>query len=107
MTENAGATHTFLFTDIEGSTRLLQARRGLPALLSEHRQLIERRRHGHGGRVFGTEGDALFCVVLRRAAAALAAAVDAQRALAAHEWPDGQCDPRAHGHPHRRGHRDR
>ena len=42
----------------------------------------------HGGRVFGSEGDAVFAVFLN-AAAAVAAAVDGQRALAAEPWPEG------------------
>ena len=84
----ASGTPTFLFTDIEGSTRLLQqVGDRYAALLDEHRALIRGAVEHAGGRVFGTEGDALFCA-FPAAAAALAAAVEAQRAMAAHAWPE-------------------
>jgi predicted ATPase/class 3 adenylate cyclase len=87
VTDNAGATHTFLFTDIEGSTRLIQAQaEAYPRLLAEHRKLIGDAVTDQAGRIFGTEGDALFCVFDSPAAAVTAAAA-AQRALAGHEWP--------------------
>ncbi len=82
-------TVTFLFTDIEGSTALLQ-RLGAdyPPLLSEHhRILLEAVRSNEGVRV-QTEGDAVFAV-FASAAQALNAAIQAQRALARHPWPDG------------------
>jgi class 3 adenylate cyclase len=74
-------TVTLLFTDIEGSTRLLQELldRYADILANHHRQLreaIER----HRGHEFGTEGDAFF-VAFRIASDAVAAAEDAQRAL--------------------------
>jgi predicted ATPase/class 3 adenylate cyclase len=80
-------TSTFLFTDIEGSTRLVQAlgdRYG--ALLDEHRKLIAAAVEAVGGRVFGSEGDALFSV-FPSATAGITAAVAAQRELLAHKWP--------------------
>jgi len=81
-------TVTFLFTDIEGSTRLLQAigDRYVEVLQTHHRlvrEIIER----HGGGVLGTEGDAVFAS-FPAAREALAAAVEGQRLLAAHPWPD-------------------
>ncbi|MGY1619238.1 ATP-binding protein [Geodermatophilus sp. SYSU D00691] len=80
-------TVTFLFTDIEGSTRLLQeASRAYGDLLSEHRRLLRAAFTAHGGREVDTQGDSFF-VAFRGPAQAVAAAVDAQRALAAHEWP--------------------
>ena len=80
-------TSTFLFTDIEGSTRLLRALGDrYPAVLEQHRELIAGAIEAAGGRVFGTEGDALFSA-FPTAGAALSAAAQAQRALAAHEWP--------------------
>ncbi|HTC85574.1 MAG TPA: adenylate/guanylate cyclase domain-containing protein, partial [Candidatus Acidoferrum sp.] len=83
-------TVTFLFTDIEGSTKLLQdLGAGYHAVLMEHRGLVGSAMTGHGGRIFGSEGDALF-VVFADAASAAAAAADAQRALAEHVWPDGR-----------------
>jgi predicted ATPase/class 3 adenylate cyclase len=85
----ATGTSTFLFTDIEGSTRLIQATGdGYAALLDEHRSLITEAVEAHGGRVFGSEGDALFSA-FPSATGALGAAANAQRGLAAHEWPDG------------------
>ncbi len=87
----SSAIRTFLFTDIEGSTRLLQRMAERYAtVLAEHRDLIGSAVDQHGGRVFGSEGDALFCV-FETASGALSAAAQAQLALAAHEWPaDGE-----------------
>jgi len=81
-------TPTFLFTDIEGSTRLLD-RLGdrYAALRSRHVQLLTQAVERHGGVVFGTEGDALF-VAFDTAAGAVAGALDGQLALAAEPWPD-------------------
>ncbi len=82
-------TLTFLFTDIEGSTRMIQQLGDAYApLLTKHRELLETAAVAHRGRVFGTEGDAVF-VAFADATSAIAAAVDAQRALAAHPWPEG------------------
>ena len=78
-------TVTFLFTDIEGSTRLLQ-RLG-PAyhsLLHDHHRLL--RGAFRDGYVAGTEGDAFF-VVFRSPVAAVEAAIAAQRAIRDHPWP--------------------
>ena len=78
-----------LFTDIEGSTRLLkQLGERYGELLAEHRRLLREAFAGHGGREMDTQGDAFF-VAFARARHAVEAAVEAQRALAAHEWPDG------------------
>lgn len=83
----ATETATFLFTDIERSTRLVQILGERYAqLLDEHRELILRAVSGSGGRVFGSEGDALFCA-FPTASGALAAAAEAQRALLEHAWP--------------------
>src|SRR3954462_2081415 len=80
-----------MFTDIEGSTRLLQhLGTRYSDLLDEHRALIIAAVENAGGRVFGREGDALFCS-FPTAAAGVAAAADAQRAIEMHEWPpDGR-----------------
>jgi predicted ATPase/class 3 adenylate cyclase len=81
-------TVTFLFTDIEGSTRLLQELGDrYPALLAEHRRIIDGAVTEAGGSVFGTEGDAVFAA-FGDAGSALRAAVAAQRALAKHQWPE-------------------
>ena len=81
-------TVTFLFTDIEGSTRLLHSLgERYDEVLAVHRSLLLGAIERHGGAVFGTEGDAVFAV-FTRAGDAVAAAAEAQRALAAHQWPD-------------------
>ncbi len=78
-------TVTFLFTDIEGSTRLLQALGdGYRALIDDHSRLL--RAAFADGYISGTEGDAFF-VVFASAPGAVRAAADAQRALHAHGWP--------------------
>jgi len=82
-------TVTFLFTDIEGSTRLLQQLGEKYAiLLAEHKQLLREACEAHNGSVVGTQGDSFF-VAFSSAEDALNAAVQAQRALAAHKWTDG------------------
>jgi predicted ATPase/class 3 adenylate cyclase len=90
-TAGSAGTPTFLFTDIEGSTRLLrQLGERYSALLDEHRELIGNAVVAAGGRVFGREGDAVFSS-FPTAAGGLAAAADAQRALERHDWPtDGR-----------------
>ena len=84
-------TVTLLFTDIQGSTRLL-ARVGdgaYGALLDEERAIVTGAVEGEGGVVFGSEGDAHFAA-FPSAGSAVRAAVAAQRALAAHTWPAGE-----------------
>ena len=89
MSELPTGTVTFLFSDIEGSTRLLQ-RFGerFSELLAEHASIIRSAVAECGGVEVGTEGDSFF-VVFRTPAEALQAAVEIQRGLAAQEWPDG------------------
>jgi predicted ATPase/class 3 adenylate cyclase len=85
----AAGTVTLLFSDIEGSTRLLRrSGEAYPELLERHRTLLREAFERHGGRVLGAEGDEFF-VAFESAAAAAAAAADGQRALADHDWPDG------------------
>ncbi|HEU5109437.1 MAG TPA: adenylate/guanylate cyclase domain-containing protein, partial [Micromonosporaceae bacterium] len=84
---------TFLFTDIEGSTRLAQMLgAGYRPVLSEHRRLLRRTLVGRGAELF-TEGDSFF-VAFDDAATALDACRSAQRALAEHEWPTDEATPR-------------
>ena len=80
-------TVTFLFTDIEGSTRLVQelGERFGP-LLDLHHSILRRAIAAHKGVAVSTEGDAFFAV-FPSALQAANAAVDAQRELAATEWP--------------------
>ena len=89
MTELPTGTVTFLFTDIEGSTRLAQELGdGWPPVLERHREIARAAWAGHQGVEIGTEGDSFF-VVFDSAPQATAAAVEAQRALAAEPWQPG------------------
>ena len=83
-------TVTFLFTDIEGSTRLLQELGdGYGAVRDEHAAIVRQAvKHG-GGVEVSTEGDSFF-VAFPSPLAAVRAAVAAQRGLAAHDWPPGR-----------------
>ncbi|MGH2615792.1 MAG: adenylate/guanylate cyclase domain-containing protein, partial [Thermomicrobiales bacterium] len=73
---------TFLFTDVEGSTRLWEADpRAMSVALARHDALLHSAIEDAGGAVFKTAGDA-FCAVFSSPAAAISAAVTAQRALA-------------------------
>ncbi|HEX2625522.1 MAG TPA: adenylate/guanylate cyclase domain-containing protein, partial [Candidatus Limnocylindrales bacterium] len=85
----AAGTLTFLFSDIEGSTRLLDTlgREAYTAVLERHAAIMRAAMAAHGGREQNTEGDSFF-VVFDGAGDALAAAIDAQRGLAAEAWPD-------------------
>ncbi|MDQ1402874.1 MAG: hypothetical protein QOG03_1190 [Actinomycetota bacterium] len=80
---------TFLFTDIEGSTRLMQrAGDAYEPLLIEHRGIIAEAIAAHRGHLLGTEGDGCIAV-FAGAADAVATCVTAQRALSAIAWPEG------------------
>ena len=83
-------TVTCLFTDIEGSTRLeIELGTGPYRDIRErHRDLLRAAFAAYGGHEQGTEGDSFF-VIFRGAVEAVAAAADAQRAIAAEPWPDG------------------
>jgi len=85
--ERPTGTVTFLFTDIEGSTRLLkELRDDYGAVLADHQRIVRDALAAHDGWEIDTQGDSFFAA-FRRAKDAVGAAVDAQRALAAHEWP--------------------
>lgn len=84
-----GGTVTFVFTDIAGSTELLKRLGDRYAeALSEHRRIVREAFRARGGEEIDTQGDAFF-YCFARARDAVAAAVAAQRTLAAHSWPDG------------------
>src|ERR687898_2808917 len=73
---------TLLFTDIEGSTRLLhELGDGYGAALAEHRRIVRETCTAHDGIEVDTQGDAFF-VAFARATDAVAAATEAQRRLA-------------------------
>ncbi len=77
---------TFLFTDIEGSTRLWERDRlAMQRALERHDALLRAAIEGRGGRVFKTVGDA-FCAVFDDARAAVEAAAEGQRVLHADDW---------------------
>ena len=83
-------TVTFLFTDIEGSTRLMQelGDRYVQAQIDHHEILRAAFRSGDG-RELRTEGDSFFCV-FESALDACGAAAAAQRGFASHAWPEGK-----------------
>src|SRR5262245_23564410 len=82
MGELPTGTVTFLFTDIEGSTRLLhELGDGYADALDGHRVVLRKAFDHHGGVEVDTQGDAFF-VAFARASDAVAAAADAQRELA-------------------------
>ncbi len=82
-------TVSLLFTDMEGSTRLLQQLGARYAdVLAECRQLLRTAFQRWNGYEVDTQGDAFF-VAFARAIDAVSAAVDAQRGLANHSWPEG------------------
>ncbi len=82
-------TVTFLFTDIEGSTRLLQQLGDCyTSVLADHHRLLRAVFQEFGGHEVDTQGDACF-VTFGRARDAIAAAIEGQRVLARHPWPEG------------------
>jgi predicted ATPase/class 3 adenylate cyclase len=88
--ERPTGTVTFLFTDIEGSTRLLQELGDdWAGVLHDQRRLMRDAIAQNNGVELGTEGDSFF-VVFASAADATQAVVSAQQALAAHSWTGGQ-----------------
>src|SRR5438270_5655488 len=79
-------TVTFLFTDIEGSTRLLQEHpREMGDALSRHHDLLREAVEASGGIVFETLGDGVYAC-FKRASDGLAAAITGQRMIRAHDW---------------------
>ncbi len=93
MTDLPRGTVTFLFTDIEGSTRLLkQVGDRYGDILDAQRRILREAVEARDGREVDTQGDSFF-FAFARANAALGAAVAAQRGLAEFEWPD-DCEVR-------------
>ena len=84
MADPPSGTVTFLFTDIEGSTRLWEDYPdAMPGAFVRHDAILRDAVESAGGHVVKTTGDGFFA---RRAEAALGAALAAQRALAAAGW---------------------
>jgi len=81
MVDLPDGTVTFLFTDVEGSTRLLaRLGDGYAPLLATHERVLRTAFGAHGGREVGTQGDAFF-VAFARASDAVASAREAQASL--------------------------
>src|SRR5215217_1701744 len=88
MSDLPTGTVTFLFTDIEGSTKLWEkSPRSMQIALTRHDALLWEAIEGHGGFVFKTVGDA-FCAVFPTALGALKLALAAQRGLFSEAWGD-------------------
>jgi class 3 adenylate cyclase len=83
-------TVTFLFSDIEASSDLVRrlGNDDFAAVRADHRGLLRGAFDAHGGQEIDTAGDGFF-VAFDSAREAVAAAVDAQRSVAAHAWPTG------------------
>src|SRR5919106_4027 len=89
MADLPTGTVTFLFTDIEGSTKLLQRLgQDYRAVRDRHAAIIRSAMEAEGGRELSTAGDSFFAV-FRSAGGAVRAAVVAQRELHDHRWPPG------------------
>jgi predicted ATPase/class 3 adenylate cyclase len=89
MNDFPNGTVTFLFTDVEGSTGLLErlgSRYG--AVRERHDEILRTAIVDDGGRVVDTAGDGFFAV-FPTPRGGVSAAVRAQRELAATDWPDG------------------
>lgn len=86
----ATGTLTFLFSDIEGSTRLLDelGSTRYTAVLERHAAILRGAFARHGGREENTEGDSFF-VLFDGPREAVEAAIEGQRGLTAEAWPDG------------------
>src|ERR671923_366392 len=89
MAELPTGAVTFLFTDIEGSTRLVkQLRERYTQVLADHQRLLRDAFGAHRGHEVDTQGDSFF-VAFASARDAVLAAVEGQLALSSHPWPDG------------------
>src|SRR5207237_2813243 len=97
MSSRPSGTVTFPFTDVEGSTQLWEQHHSwMEAAHRRHEAILREAIAAHGGYAYKQIGDA-FQAAFQTAADALAAAVDAQRALAAGEQPaDEQLVVRGH-----------
>ena len=88
MAELPSGTVTFLFTDLEGSTRLWESHPAVMATaLARHDAILRAAIDAHDGQVVKTTGDG-FHAVFRRADDAIGAAIDAQRVIVAEPWGD-------------------
>jgi DNA-binding NarL/FixJ family response regulator/class 3 adenylate cyclase len=89
MPELPTGTVTFLFSDVEGSTELLRTLRdGYADVMADHERLLRSAFEVAGGHEINTQGDSFF-VAFRKPKDAVGAALEAQRAIGSHEWPEG------------------
>jgi len=90
MAKLPGGTVTFLFSDVEGSTRLLRAlgQERYGQALADYQFLIRESCTIRGGHEIDTQGDSFFFAFATARDAAYAAA-EAQSSLSRHAWPDG------------------
>jgi class 3 adenylate cyclase len=89
MAELHGGTLTFVFADIEGSTRIVREQaQTYRSVLADYQRLVREAVGAHGGQEVDSPGDSFFAAFDRPGDAVLAA-VAAQRALTAHAWPAG------------------
>ena len=103
MVELPSGTVTFLFTDLEGSTRLWEEQpEAMTAALARHDAILRAAIASHHGRVVKTTGDG-FHGVFARPDDALGAAVEAQRAISGEARRGRRATPRSYGCPHGRG----
>ena len=87
MTSDVTRTVSLVFTDMVGSTRLLQAMGdAYPALLADHHRMVADAAARHGGTQVDAAGDGLF-LSFPTVRGALLACIDVQRVMAAHPWP--------------------
>ncbi len=88
MTDLPSGAVTFVFTDIEGSTQLVRRLRARYAdVLEDHQRVLRTAFSKYGGHEIDTQGDAFF-YAFGSAHEAVLAAVEAQRALSSHLWPE-------------------
>src|SRR5262245_48802554 len=88
MAAGPAGTLTFLFTDLEGSTRLWEEHPdAMHDALARHDEIVRTAIDRYGGRVFATGGDGM-AACFTAATAAVNAALDAQLELQAEPWGD-------------------
>ena len=106
MVPRPTGTVTFLFTDIEGSTRLWEADPdAMRPALQLHDELLRAAIAAHGGYVFSTGGDSFAAAFSRRSVRPSPPRSTPRQALGRAAWPGTARAARADGHPHRRGDR--
>ena len=90
MADFPTGTVTFLFTDIEGSTRLAQTYpQAMPGMLARHNEILQKAIEAHHGSIFQRVGDS-FSAAFHSAIDAVQAALEAQRCLFSENWPAEQ-----------------